>query len=84
MANDTTNAASAQAAPAESIFISIPEAASLMGCSYSKAQQAVAACNKRAKSLGLFTITGKCNRRALLEYLGVYRESFFDAPKGAR
>ena len=83
MANDTTNTASAQAAT-ESIFISIPEAASLMGCSYSKAQQAVAACNKRAKSLGLFTITGKCNRRALLEYLGVYRESFFDAPKGAR
>ena len=83
MANDTTNAASAQAAP-ESIFISITEAATLMGCSYSKAQQAVSACNKRAKSLGLFTITGKCNRRALLEYLGVYRESFFDAPKGAR
>lgn len=83
MAHDTTNAASAQAEP-ESIFISISEAASLMGCSYSKAQQAVSACNKRAKSLGLFTITGKCNRRALLEYLGVYRESFFDAPKGAR
>lgn len=81
MGDSITNAAAAQAAP-ESIFISITEAAALMGCSYSKAQQAVAACNKRAKDLGLFTITGKCNRRALLEYLGVYRESFFDG--GAR
>lgn len=78
--HDTTSDAAGQA---ESIFISITEAASLMGCSYSKAQQAVSECNKRAKALGLFTITGKCNRRALLEYLGVYRESFFDG-KGAR
>ncbi len=78
--HDTTSSADVQA---ESIFISITEAASLMGCSYSKAQQAVSECNKRAKALGLFTITGKCNRRALLEYLGVYRESFFDG-KGAR
>ncbi len=83
MSDSITTEATGQAAP-ESIFISITEAATLMGCSYSKAQQAVSACNKRAKSLGLFTITGKCNRRALLEYLGVYRESFFDAPKGAR
>ena len=81
MGDSITNAAAVQAAP-ESIFISITEAAALMGCSYSKAQQAVAACNKRAKDLGLFTITGKCNRRALLEYIGVYRESFFDG--GAR
>lgn len=81
MADYTTAEKESQA---ESIFIGISEAAALMGCSYSKAQQAVSACNKRAKSLGLFTITGKCNRRALLEYLGVYRESFFDAPKGAR
>lgn len=83
MANSTIEEATVQGTP-ESIFISIAEAASLMGCSYAKAQQAVAACNKRAKSLGLFTITGKCNRRALLEYLGVYCETFFDGAKGTR
>ncbi len=63
--------------PPDSIFIGIPEAAQIIGCSYSKAQQAVSTCNQRAKSMGLFTLSGKCNRRALLEYLVVYQESFF-------
>lgn len=80
MANDTTNGADVQTG---SIFISITEAAEIIGCSYTTAQKAVAYCNKRAKALGLFTVAGKCNRRALMEYLGAGRESFFDG-KGAR
>ena len=72
------------AGQAESLFVTIAEAAEIIGCSYTSAQKAVATCNKRAKELGLFTIAGKCNRRALMEYLGAGRESFFDAPKGAR
>ena len=68
---------------AESLFVTIKEAAAIIGCSYATAQKAVAYCNKRAKSLGLFTVAGKCNRRALLEYLGVGRESFFNS-KGAK
>ena len=73
--HDTTNENGKQA---ESIFVTIGEAAEIIGCSYTTAQKAVAFCNKRAKSLGLFTVAGKCNRRALMEYLGADRESFFD------
>lgn len=83
MANDTTNAASAQAEP-ESIFITIRECADMLGCSYSSAQKLVAQANKRCKELGIFVLTGRANRRAVMELLGCNRESFFDAPKGAR
>lgn len=83
MANDTTNAASAQAAT-ESIFITIQECADMLGCSYSSAQKLVAQANKRCKELNLFVLTGRANRRAVMELLGCNRESFFDAPKGAR
>lgn len=70
---------------AESLFVTIAEAAQIIGCSYTTAQKAVAYCNKRAKALGLFTVAGKCNRRALMEYLGASRkEPFFDGCKGAR
>lgn len=80
MANDTTQEGKGQA-----LYITISEAAALLGCSYSKAQQAVAECNKRQKQLKLFTITGRCLRSCLLEYIGATRqEPFFDAPKGAR
>lgn len=83
MAHDTTNTASAQAAP-ESIFITIRECADMLGCSYSSAQKLVAQANKRCKELGIFVLTGRANRRAVMELLGCNRESFFDAPKGAR
>ena len=69
----------------ETLYITISEAAKLLGCSYSKAQQAVAECNRRQKALGLFTITGRCLRSCLLEFVGATRKSpFFDGPKGAR
>ena len=71
------------AGQAESLFITINEAAQVIGCSYATAQKAVSYCNKRAKSLGLFTVAGKCNRRALMEYLGAGQASFFDG-KGAK
>jgi hypothetical protein len=77
MADFTTNEGTKQA---ESLFVTIAEAAQIIGCSYSSAQKAVAYCNKRAKTLGLFTVAGKCNRRALMEYLGADRASFFDGP----
>lgn len=79
---NTTNTAEGTG-QAESLFVTITEAAEIIGCSYTTAQKAVAFCNKRAKALGLFTVAGKCNRRALMEYLGAGRESFFDG-RGAR
>ena len=75
MADFTTTEGTGQA---ESLFVTITEAAQIIGCSYTTAQKAVAFCNKRAKALGLFTVSGKCNRRALMEYLGAGRPSFFD------
>ncbi len=80
MANDTTNAATGQAAP-ESIFITIRECAAMLGCSYSSAQKLVAQANKRCKELGIFVLTGRANRRAVMELLGCNRESFFDKAK---
>ena len=83
MTHDTTNGAGVQAAP-ESLYITISEAAALLGCSYSSAQKAVAKCNERQKQLGLFSLTGRCLRSCLLEYVGAPRkEPFFDG-KGAR
>lgn len=81
--HDTTSGAGKQAAP-ESIYIGIKEAAGLMKCSYAKARQAVSACNRRQKELGLFTIQGRALRSCFYEYVGITRQnSFFDAPKGA-
>ncbi len=79
--HDTTSGAGNQAVP-ESIFISITEAAALMQCSYSSAQKAVAICNARMKELGMWTLNGRTNRKALLELIGASREKpFFDGGK---
>ena len=70
--HDTTNTAAGQP-----LYITITEAAALLGCSYSKAQQAVSECNKRQKTLGLFTITGRCLRSCFMEYIGASRQEPF-------
>ncbi len=79
--NNTTSGGGNQAAP-ESIFISISEAAALMQCSYSSAQKAVAICNARMKELGMWTLNGRTNRKALMELIGASREKpFFEGAK---
>lgn len=54
----------------ESLFIRIPEAMELMDCSRSTAQRCFKAINDKLKEKGLFTIAGRCNRRAFYEAIG--------------
>ena len=58
---------------AESVFIRIPEAMAIMGCSRATAQRCIAEVNKRMKVRGCFVISGRCNRREFYKAIGLER-----------
>ncbi len=58
---------------AESVFIRIPEAMEIMGCSRSTAQRCFTEVNKKLREQGCFTIAGRCNRRAFYRAIGLDR-----------
>lgn len=58
---------------AESVFIRIPEAMEIMGCSRSTAQRCFTEVNKKLREQGCFTIAGRCNRHAFYRAIGLKR-----------
>lgn len=59
----------------ESVFIRIPEAMEIMGCSRSTAQRCFVEVNKKLKARGCFTIAGRCNRREFYKAIGMDPET---------
>ena len=55
---------------AESVFIRIPEAMEIMGCSRSTVQRCFVEINKKLRARGCFTIAGRCNRREFYRAIG--------------
>ena len=58
----------------KTLFIRSPEVMMLLGVSRSTAQRCIKQVNEQAKSRGLFTIAGACNRALFLEYVGAATE----------
>ena len=59
---------------AQSVFIRVPEAMTLMGCSRSTAQRCFVEINRRLREKGQFTIAGRCNRREFYRAIGFFEE----------
>lgn len=60
-----------EAEKTESVFIRVPEAMQIMGCSRSTAQRCFVEVNKRLRARGCFTISGRCNRREFYRAIGI-------------
>lgn len=56
---------------AESVYIRIPEAMTIMECSRSTAQRCFTEVNKKMKARGCFVISGRCNRLAFYQAIGL-------------
>ena len=54
----------------KTLFVRADEIMELLGVSRATACRCIQQVNKRAKAAGLFTVTGFCNRRLFMEFIG--------------